>query len=233
MIKKETHLRSIEEAIHELALLHDRTKDPNPIAHQYIGTIVDNTIGLLTAPANSLDNGNRIFTFSDDKNWVSLMQAVHRSFFSSLHTAVEISFERILKDRQIKAENKQQKKHKEKLKTFKPIDEKLEGFITKIIEGIPLNFMDKLNAVLELTSLSKKNKKTWRKFFIGMTIVRNKSSHSTTTLTQKEQEDLKQGGLQVVVSKNGDLQVNPRMYKQFAEFTLDFFDLAYSSKETK
>ena len=233
MIKKETHLRSIEEAIHELALLHDRTKDPNPIAHQYIGTIVDNTIGLLTAPANSLDKGNRKVTFSDDKNWLSLMKAVHRSFLSSLHTAVEMSFERILEDQKTKAENKQQKKYKEKLKTYEPIDEKLEAFITKIIEGIPLNFRDKLNAVLELTSLNKKEKNMWRKFFIGMTIVRNKASHSNPTLTQQEQEDLKQGGLQVVVSKNGDLQLNPRMYKQFAEFTLNFFDLAYGSKKTK
>ncbi len=231
MINKDTHLKRILEALDELVLLQDRTKAPNPIAHQYIGTIVDNTIGLLTAPANSLVKGSRNVTFSDDKNWVSLMQAVHRSFLSSLHTAVEISFERILEDQKIKAENKQQKKYKEKLKTFKSINEKLEAFITKIIEGIPLNFRDKLDAVLELTSLNKKEKGTWRKFFIGMTILRNKVSHSNSTLTQQEQEDLKQGGLKALVLKNGNLQVNPRMYKQFAEFSLNFFDLVYSSIE--
>lgn len=231
MFNKEKHLERIQEALDELALLQDRTKAPNPIAHQYIGTIVDNTRGLLTAPANSLDNGSRKATFSDDENWVSFMQAVHRSFLSSLHTAVEISFERILEDKKRNAENKQQKKYKEKLKTFKPINEKLEAFITKIIEDIPLNFRDKLNAVLELTSLNKKEKGMWRKFFIGMTIVRNKVSHSNSTLTQQEQEDLKQGGLKALVSNNGDLQVNPRMYKQFAEFSLNFFDLVYSSME--
>ncbi|MEE8125986.1 MAG: hypothetical protein V3T42_09255, partial [Nitrospirales bacterium] len=146
MINKDTHLKRIQEALDELILLQDRTRDPNPIAHQYIGTIVDNTIGLLTAPANSLDKGCRNVTFSDDENWLSLMTAVHRSFLSSLHTAVEMSLERILEDQKTKAENKQQKKYKEKLKTYEPIDEILEAFITKIIEGIPLNFRDKLDA---------------------------------------------------------------------------------------
>lgn len=225
MKKKADHLRSIETAIVELALLEDRTRAPNPIPHQYIGTIVDNTLGLLTASANSLDNGVRIVTFSDDKNWLSLMQAVHRSFFSSIHIAIEISFERILEDRNIQVENKQQIKLNKELKTFEPIDKKLEAFITKIIKGIPLNFKDKLNAVLKLTSLSNNEKKKWRKFFIGMTIVRNKVSHSNPTLTQQQQEDLKQGGLQVLVSENGNLKANPRMYKQFAEFSLNFFDL--------
>ena len=114
-----------------------------------------------------------------------------------------------------------------------PIDKKLEGFITEIIKGIPLNFRDKLHAVLELTSLSNKDKKIWRNFFIGMTIVRNKVSHSNPTLTKQEQEDFKQGGLKVLVSENGNLQIDPRMYKQFAGCTLDFFDLAHSNKEIK
>ena len=229
MFNKEKHLKIIQEAINELGLLEDRTKDPNPFAHRYIGTIVDNTRGLLTAPANSLDKGSRNVTFSDDKHWLSLMQAVHRSFFSSLHTAVEKSFETILEDKKIEAENKQQKQYKQKLKNYEPIDVNLEAFITKIIEGIPLNFSDKLNAVLELTSLPKTVKGTWRKFFIGMTIVRNQVSHSNSALTQQEQEALIQGGLKALVSTNGDLQVNPGMYKQFAEFSLIFFDLVYSN----
>lgn len=228
MINKDAHLKEIQESIEELILLQNRTKASNPIAHRYIGTVVHNTIGLLTAPANSLDKGSRNITFSEDENWLSLMKAVHRSYFSSLHTAVEMGFERILKDQKTKAENKQQKKYKRKLETYEPIDENLEAFIIKIIEGIPLNFRDKLDAVLELTSLPQRVKSTWRKFFIGMTVVRNQVSHSNLTLTQQEQKDLIQGGLKALVAKNGDLKVNPKMYKEFAEFSLHFFDLVYS-----
>lgn len=229
MINKETHLKRIQEAINELLELHQRTKAPNMVANQYIGTIADNTVSLLTASANSLDNGKRTVTFSDENNWVSLMQAVHRSFLSSLHTAIEVSLEKILECQKQQVENKQQISLKKKLETFKPLPTELEEFIIGIINGIPLNFQDKLNSVLEQTSLTNKHKTIWRKFFNGMTIVRNKVSHSNPTLTQTEQDILIQGGLKVLISKKGDIQVNPRMYKQFAEFTLNFFDLVYKS----
>src|SRR4051794_8685366 len=88
-LDRSAHLQRIEEALAMLQSFHARTSAPVPLPHQYVGTIIDNTVALLTAPANALDGGARRIIFDQDRSWLSLMQAVHRSFFSSIHTAVE------------------------------------------------------------------------------------------------------------------------------------------------
>lgn len=80
LIDPAKHLQRILEAVDELTAFHSRTAAPAPMPHQFVGTVVDNTVGLLTAPANALDGGARAIRFSDHANWLSLMQAVHRSF---------------------------------------------------------------------------------------------------------------------------------------------------------
>jgi len=85
---------------------HARTAAPAPIPHQYVGTVADTTIGLLTAPANALDNGVRRIQFSNDRNWLSLMQAVHRSFFSSLQLAIESGLEAICREQGLKVSSR-------------------------------------------------------------------------------------------------------------------------------
>ena len=88
-INKRSHLEHILASLDELLLVSKKTSAPSDNCFQYLGTTVDNTLSLLTAPANSLDDGHRRLIFNDDKNWVSLMQAVHRSFLSSVQIAVE------------------------------------------------------------------------------------------------------------------------------------------------
>src|SRR5579884_1243306 len=85
----DAHLDSIVAAMEELLRISRRGAAPASIPSQYIGTIIDNTAALLTAPANALDQGNRHVTFSEPANWLSLMQALHRSFFASILIAVE------------------------------------------------------------------------------------------------------------------------------------------------
>jgi len=74
-IDAQAHLVAIDAAIASLIALSGRMTAPAPVSHQFIGTIVDNTIVLLTAPGNSLDIGSRSFMFSHTRNWISLMQA--------------------------------------------------------------------------------------------------------------------------------------------------------------
>ncbi|HAU2062766.1 TPA: hypothetical protein JBK43_14670, partial [Legionella pneumophila] len=105
-INRNSHLQHILTTLEELIIISKKTAAPSDNCFQYIGTIVDNTIGLLTAPANSLDGGNRRISFNDDNNWVSLMQAVHRSFLSSIQTSVERALAESCKIIEIKSKKK-------------------------------------------------------------------------------------------------------------------------------
>lgn len=82
MFYKDKHIKAIDEAIHELLSLQDRTVSSTNIQNQFIGTIIDNTCCLLTAPFNSLcEDKNKYIIFTDNVNLTSVIQAVHRSFY--------------------------------------------------------------------------------------------------------------------------------------------------------
>ncbi|HAU2052860.1 TPA: hypothetical protein JBK15_15970, partial [Legionella pneumophila] len=128
-INRNSHLQHILTTLEELIIISKKTAAPSDNCFQYIGTIVDNTIGLLTAPANSLDGGNRRISFNDDNNWVSLMQAVHRSFLSSIQTSVERALAESCKIIEIKS--------KKKINSLlKELDGKLTNKQIKLIESL-------------------------------------------------------------------------------------------------
>jgi hypothetical protein len=225
----------MDEAIKELGAFHQRTADPAPLPHQYVGTIIDNTIGLLGAPLNSIDGGSRYIKFDDPHNWRSLMQAVHRSFFSSILSAVEKGLYHLCEEHQFEVTGSQSEKL---LASVHEIQELLQGagIQTKELEKIAKHFQaykpgfnDYLNALLEESSLNKDAKKKWRGFFRALSIVRNKVSHSDVSLTDQERSDLHSGGCGVMVAGDGSLAINTRMYAQVASIVLVFFDELYPS----
>ncbi|MCG2585988.1 hypothetical protein [Massilia sp. TS11] len=224
------HLQRINESIEELQAFSPRTSAPAPIPHQYIGTIIDNTIGLLTAPANAVDKGSRNVQFAAPSNWLSLMQAVHRSFFSSLMSAVEKGLTHICQTKEIPIKSKQGEKLLAKVSAIQStctnagleIPELAE--LEKHFAAFKPTFADHLDSTLEATLLDKEAKKKWRRFFRALSIVRNKASHSDTTLTNAEREDLRSGGCEVMIDERNELVLNPRMYAQAAYFALQFFE---------
>lgn len=89
-------------------------------------------------------------------------------------------------------------------------------------------FEDYLNSALDISSLNKKQKTIWRRFFSALSITRNKVSHSDHTLSSSEITALKNGGFGALISLKGEIEVNPRIYFQMSAFILDFFDLIYA-----
>ncbi len=85
----EEHSRRIALAIEELKSFVTLTGEPACVPIQFIGTVIDNAACLLTAPLNAIADEPQIFGFSEEKNWFSLIGAVHRSFLSDLHIATE------------------------------------------------------------------------------------------------------------------------------------------------
>lgn len=229
------HLQRILEAIDELIRLHVRTAAPAPMPHQYVGTVVDNTIGLLTAPANALENGVRRIQFSDARNWLSLMQAVHRSFFSSLQLAIEAGLEAICRQQGLKVSSRLRENMDSaigKIESVAGDNEEVHRGIRHLrtfLKTYRPGFDDYLESVLTTVSLPRRTKARWRRFFRALSIVRNKASHFDTSLSDPERKVLIEGGCRTMVSKSGDLVMNPRMYVQFVTFSLQFLDLICST----
>ena len=238
-INPRTHLEAIEAALRELLSLEPRTKAPAPLPHQFVGTVVDNTIGLLIAPLNALDGGHRTITFSATHNWMSLMQGVHRSFFSSIHLAAEAGLVGLCKERQVPPRSRLQAAMLGALARIEagaghiPAAHRAIKDLRALLRTYRPGFDDHLEGVLSTVNLSEETKKTWRRFFRALSIVRNKTSHSDPTLTEDEQSRLRGGGFGVMVSQTGDLVANPRMYFQVAGFTLDFLDLVSHDAHVK
>lgn len=84
------HIEAIDISVQELISFQARTSEPNPMPHQYIGTILDSILPQLCIAANLLDGGNRSIQSFTFKNWISCMGMIHRSFYSMLHIAIEL-----------------------------------------------------------------------------------------------------------------------------------------------
>jgi hypothetical protein len=218
------HLQRILEAIEELTALSKAFAAPAPESIQFLGTVVDNTVALLTAPANSIDRGGRHVSFDQKRNWLSLMQAVHRSFFSSIHLATEAGLAQICSQYRIEVTASSRLKAKRIVCRLKgKIDNRDAKEILGLAGKLP-QFDDFLNAVVGKADLEQSIAVTWRRYFRALSIIRNKVSHSNATLSAGEVSDLQAGGFSAAVS-DGQLGVNPRMYRQIVEQIAGFFTL--------
>ena len=216
------HLQRIWETIDELMPLSRACAAPAPESIQFLGTIVDNTIAFLTAPANAIDGGGRQIRFDQKRNWLSLMQAVHRSFFSSIHTATEVGLAQICRLHQIEVTASSRLKAENIIQRLRERISERDAKDIMSLAGKSPQFADYLNAALRQASFEESDAVVWRKYFRALSIVRNKVSHSDTTLSEPEVSDLQAGGFSVVVV-NGQLVVNPRMYRQVVEHIMRFF----------
>ncbi|NVN51622.1 hypothetical protein [Mycolicibacterium hippocampi] len=225
MRPEHVHLKTIEEAIAELHPLTVITSSPASVQYQYVGTIVENTLVLLTAAANSLDQGSRNITFSDFDNWISAMQAIHRSFYSSIHSAVEISLTDFCKDNNIDVSSTRSRKAESLISELcDSLTEKQKRDIRSLGGDNPA-FMDYLGAVTKARIEDPTQRKIWNKFFDALSVLRNKASHSHPSLSDSDKKKLIDGGCGALVSEDGNLQLNSRNYKQVIDIVLQFFQV--------
>lgn len=241
-----SHFNAIVAATQELYSLDRRTAAPAPLSHRYIGTVIDNTIALLLSPRNSLAPelvGVELETafYGDFMAWRSLMQAVHRSFVSSIHTATEKALHEILRANNIR-EVQSQRKAK-----YDALLEIIEKNLTQSTEALnALNelkntnrkghpeFNDHLESALKICSISKREKSKWRKYFICLSILRNKVSHSDPSLNTYEVDRLTDAGFQEFLeNRNGTpvLVFSARRYYKICFDLLEFFDLLHNNTQ--
>jgi hypothetical protein len=171
-----------------------------------------------------------VASISETANWLSVMQAVHRSFYSSILLAVERGLKSICDQQNVKVDCKRKLIFESLLDiietktTHSPETTKALKELKNLTKSNHPEFNDYLNTALKTTAFSNKTKTMWRNFFMGLSTVRNKVSHSDPTLSEIEQSNLRKWGFAALVSDNGDLQTNPLHYTQTVNFILDFFD---------
>ena len=221
-MKSESHIRAINQTLRELQPLSVTTAAPASMQFQYIGTIVDNTMALLTGVANSLDNGQRVARFSEFANWLSAMKAVHRSFYSSLIIAIEQGLSDFCAEKGIKPEPHRLTKA-ERIIEKGNLSSKLAKEVRQLAGGKP-NFGDYLREVLRAKEVPKNRRVVWTNFFEALNVVRNKVSHSDIVLAPGDTQKLKNGGLGVLVGADNMLQVNTRNYRQIISLVLKFYE---------
>lgn len=221
--EQESHVKSLDEAVAELLPLTRITAAPAPVQYQYVGTMVENTLVMLTAVANSVDGGDRYLTFSDFRNWVSAMAAVHRSFYSSIVMAVEISLVEFCRDEGVMVTSGRLAQAES---IISELDEsataKIKKRILSLAGGNPA-FMDYVRAAVKARISEAERRAIWVNFFDALTILRNKASHSDVSLSEGERKRLVAGGCEVLVADDGNLQLNSRNYKQVVDFVLMFY----------
>jgi len=159
---------------------------------------------------------------------------MHRSFFGDLYIGVEDGFRKIISENKFRIRVSRQdqaasiiKSIKEKLPDTKPIDEDLNK-IAKLVGKRP-SFNDYLNTVLNsISSLDDQYRKEARTYFSGLSIIRNKVSHSDMSLTNGEKERLIAAKLRHVISKDGGLQMTFEGYRPLIKDAIGFFDNLYA-----
>jgi hypothetical protein len=220
---EQIHLQTLDEAIRELTPFSEITAAPAPSQYQYVGTVIENTLVLLTAVANSLDQGGRNIEFSDFMNWISAMQAVHRSFYSSIIIAVEISLTEFCRDENIEVTSGRLAQAESIIADLgDSLDRKSKKRILSLAGGNPA-FSDYVRAVVNDRIEQADRREIWIKFFDALSIVRNKASHSDPSLSEREHQRLVAGGCGVLVSDDRNLQLNSRNYKQVVDIVLQFY----------
>jgi hypothetical protein len=232
----QAHFDNIQSALADLHALQGRTKDPAPLPHQYVGTMIDNTFALLTAPSNALSGGSLRIGFDQWGNWLSLLQAIHRSFFASIIIGVEKGCAVFC---EASGTTVLARPNGRAMRLLKKVDEAAAGNVAVLDATAKLRdvlapkhpaFADYLEAAMSAARFNDVDRKTWRQFFLAVAVVRNKASHSNSALTDTDRATLTHGGCAPLIGAHGDLAVNPTHYPQIASHALDFCDLLTSGK---
>lgn len=221
--RRAIHLATLEQTIAELLPVSRMTAAPAPNAYQFVGTMVDNTLTLLLGVTNCLDQGNRSIQFSNFRNWISAMQAVHRSFYSSIIMAVEKSLTEYCLEERIQVKSS-------RLQDADKLIEELSHTLTdkqakaiRRLAGRDPQFRDYVDTVLRAKLNDQSRRKTWVKYFDALRVLRNKASHSDVSLSDSERETLMNGECGQFVSAEGTLQTNTTTYKYVLDRIFMFY----------
>ena len=233
MIPKEDFAQKLKVEIVRLQKILNVLQLKKP-SHTFLFPTIGNALVSMTDLLIYLEGKNPYYPSFDEPLFNNRQAAMHRSFFGDLHAGVEEGLRKIIDDNKFEVSVSREdlavgivKSIRDKLGDTKLISEEL-GKITKL-GGTRPTFNDYLNTVLDnIPGLGKKYHKAARIYFDGLSIIRNKVSHSDMSLTDDEKKRLIDAKLGNTISKDGDLQMFPEGYKPLIKDAIRFFDNLYA-----
>lgn len=232
--KVHDYFNDLKNVILKLGSLKTRTEISRPIQHQYVGTAINSIILIFCSALDSLNiehnnDKKRTVKVSDFQTWKAVVQVFQRMAFSILHCCMEQGIDDLFKENSFKPKSSAGRNYLEMLDKINvqqdEISEKELEKLKKQLNKISPSFDDRINGVFDLTGI--RQKKEWRIFFKGFSILRNKSSHSNVLLTSSEQETLKSmklGSELLSIYENGNFIIKTSIHVYLAKKILDFWD---------
>jgi hypothetical protein len=209
MISKEitqAHFAVIQEAVHQLYKFSERAAEPAPHYHSFLRTLSNSVLPMLGVTMVLAAGGNfkaqckvtgAAFDFEipDDEIFKHTVDLLHRAFYNNLGIVLEALCKGYCEARGKEVPSRHAPR--------------------------PPEFIEYMNAALNASTLGEDRKNHWRKYFMAIRVLRNKSSHYSTALTPNEKQILMEAGLNHHIG--GDhMQSNPIFYAPLAHTALDF-----------
>jgi len=193
---------------------------------------LQNTAVLMTIVKNYLEGNIKGLLLKNSRVFETINIDFHKIAFTEIQIATEIELRKIIKENKYEILERENKISKivSKLKTINNSNTVIK-FVKKIAEdNVPKHpfFGDYLNTVLKNTpNLSKVFISKSKSFFDGISIIRNKLSHSKIELTDNEKERLIKSGFGKAISQEGGLSFRFDYYSILYPQVIKFLDQIY------
>lgn len=230
---KEAFKKKIVEQIDTLIKLKQILEIKSP-GHTFLIPTIGNAITALTNLFLYLEGKNPYFPDFSKPFFNNLQVTMHRTFLTDLHSGVEAGLTKIIKDKNFKVViNRKEAALKiiERIKSKIKKPEDLEKEFVEILKlaGERPTFYDYLNSTLDsISTLNKDFSKGARIYYDGLSIVRNKLSHSDMNFSEAEKERLVRAKLGKIISPEGQPAMTFEGYGFLIKDAIYFFDTLYS-----
>lgn len=202
--------------------------------YPFLFPLVENAIYALANLLAYIEGKNSYVVKFHEGYFYNRQIAMHKAFFSDLHTGVEEGLKKITEEKGFKVDIHKKiqaeqivQRIKGKIRDTSKITKELDE--VKELGGKIPTFNDHLNAVLgNIPSLGKTYIQQSRDYFDGINICRNKVSHPSSKFTESEKNRLKTAKLGKVISNEGDMAMTFEGYKFLINDIIYFFDTLYA-----
>lgn len=233
-VQKEYNIKKLREQIVVLGKIHKVITNKKP-SLVFLSPTIGNASAMMIELVIYLEGSNPYYSSFDQDFYNNRQAAMHRGFFSDLHIDIEAGLNQIIIDNNFticisKRDSVEKiiKNITEKVKDIEDLSTEI-GNIKRLAGNHP-SFNDYLNTVLNsIQKIDKAYKVECRSYFDGLSILRNKVSHSEMLLSEQEKEKLIKAKLGKSIGSDGKLQMTFEGYQYLIIDIIHFFDKLHAS----
>ena len=233
-MQKEEWIKKIKEGILELQEIQKILINKNP-TYPFLYPTIENAIYAMANLLTYIEEKNPYFTQFNEGYFMNRQIAMHKTFITDLHIGIEDGLRKIIKENKYSVSVTRAEQAEgiiEAIKKKIPDASKIGAELQSIrnLGGKHATFNDYLNVVLKnIISLTDTYRNSCRMYFDGISILRNKVSHSDIAFSESEVNKLKNAKLGNAVTSDGKGMVFTfEGYKFLVADIIRFFDNLYA-----